>query len=140
MHVLRASPFPCTPDHYAQTTRGVAALPRRKQLIDIESREWRSSMRKSRLALIIFGALVIVLLFLPGFTTEVWSGVNCGLLAMKGFRPIAEDRAQRFQGKVKAYTAACRGGKRPAAGRATPWVDWSNYWATADSASESPFR
>ena len=55
----------------------------------------------------------------------------------RGIEPIAETRAERFLGKVLPDTANCRGGKAALASRNTPWVDWSNYWATGDSASRS---
>jgi hypothetical protein len=51
--------------------------------------------------------------------------------------PLATERSDRFQGKVADYTADCRGGELAVAGRTTPWVDWSNYWATGDSTSKS---
>src|SRR5207253_1272917 len=98
------------------------------------------SMSKFRLFLVGIGAVLVILLFLPGFTTEVWSGWNCGTLAFKGFLPIAKERATRFQGKVQKYTAVCRGAGRPLATRSTPWVDWSNYWGAGDETSKALFR
>jgi hypothetical protein len=95
-------------------------------------------MTKSRGVVIAFGVLAVGLVV--GFRPAVWSGVNCGKLIVNGFRPIAEDRAHRFQGKVKDYTAICRGGDRPLATASTPWVDWSNYWGAADESSTAPFR
>ncbi len=62
----------------------------------------------------------------------------CLTLAEKGFRPIAEDRADRFVGKVQEYTARCRGGDKAVAFRSQPWLDWSNYWATGDAGSKAP--
>lgn len=59
----------------------------------------------------------------------------CKRVVKEGFREIAEDRSERFLGKVAEDTALCRGGERAVQYRHTPWVDWSNYWATADSAS-----
>jgi hypothetical protein len=61
----------------------------------------------------------------------------CMDLARRGFRPIADERHERFQGKVQDYTGKCRGPERAEAERATPWVDWPSYWATADDASKS---
>jgi hypothetical protein len=57
-----------------------------------------------------------------------------------GLRPLAVDRAQRFLGKVAEDTARCRGGERAVVGRASPWVDWANYWATGDASSLAPSR
>jgi hypothetical protein len=50
-----------------------------------------------------------------------------------GFRPVAEDRAQRFLGKVDESRARCRGGARAVELRRGPWVDWPHYWATGDA-------
>jgi hypothetical protein len=55
-----------------------------------------------------------------------------------GIRPIAGRRDQRFQGKVETATAVCRGGEVAAQFRATPWVDWSNYWGAGDATSKAP--
>ena len=62
----------------------------------------------------------------------------CADMAGSGFRPIASVRDQRFLGKVQEATAVCRGGIRANEFRATPWLDWSNYWATADELSKAP--
>ena len=48
---------------------------------------------------------------------------------------IPDARGLRFQGKVSEATALCRGGDQALQFRATPWVDWSNYWGTGDMAS-----
>jgi hypothetical protein len=61
----------------------------------------------------------------------------CADLVKQGFRPIAEDRADRFLGKVTNDAALCRGGEKATRYRNTPWVDWSNYWATADETSKA---
>src|SRR5215831_7719352 len=60
---------------------------------------------------------------------------SCVDVAARGLRPIAEDRSQRFLGKVREDTARCRGGERAVAARGLPWIDWQNYWATADGKS-----
>lgn len=60
----------------------------------------------------------------------------CADLAKDGLRKIPEDRADRFTGNVKDKTALCRGGEKALAYTNTPWVDWSNYWATADESSK----
>ncbi len=61
----------------------------------------------------------------------------CAELVKGGLRPIADERDQRFLGKVEEATARCRGGDRAVAYRDTPWVDWTNYWATADNNSKA---
>ncbi len=70
--------------------------------------------------------------------TEAESLKACAEMAGSGFRPIANTRDQRFQGKVQEATAVCRGGFTAKEFRVTPWVDWSNYWATADFLSKAP--
>jgi hypothetical protein len=62
----------------------------------------------------------------------------CADMAGSGFRPIANARDQRFLGKVEEATAVCRGGFNAREFRLTPWLDWSNYWATADLLSKAP--
>jgi len=59
----------------------------------------------------------------------------CAGAALQGFRPIAETRAQRFNGKVALLTALCRGGQKAVQYRFTPWVDFTNYWGTGDLSS-----
>src|SRR5271165_4391907 len=59
----------------------------------------------------------------------------CAETAFTGLRPIADDRAQRFQGKVTQLTALCRGGTKAVQFRATPWIDFTNYWGTGDLSS-----
>src|SRR5690606_15696006 len=59
----------------------------------------------------------------------------CIDMARAGLRPIADDRSERFLGKVSEATALCRGGEKALANRDTPWVDWSNYWGTGDTTS-----
>ncbi len=48
---------------------------------------------------------------------------------------IPDTRAPRFQGKVSEAMALCRGGAQALQFRATPWVDWANYWGTGDMTS-----
>lgn len=57
----------------------------------------------------------------------------CIDMVQAGMRDIADDRSERFLGKVEEQTALCRGGPEATEYRDTPWVDWSNYWATGDS-------
>jgi hypothetical protein len=66
----------------------------------------------------------------------------CARAAWAGLRPVAEDRVQRFLGKVGEDRARCRGGARAVELRRGPWVDWPNYWATGDGGSRrsSPAR
>ena len=52
-----------------------------------------------------------------------------------GALKIPEARGLRFQGKVSEATVLCRGGEQALQFRATPWVDWSNYWGTGDMTS-----
>ena len=59
----------------------------------------------------------------------------CAEAAFQGFRPIADTRAERFNGKVTLLTALCRGGQNAVQFRFTPWVDFSNYWGTGDLSS-----
>ena len=59
----------------------------------------------------------------------------CVSMVKDGFRPIDDNRHNRFLGKVQADTAQCRGGQNALTYRYTPWADWGNYWATGDSSS-----
>ena len=59
----------------------------------------------------------------------------CTSYVIEGFRPIAKERTGRFLGKVQENTARCRGGGKAVDGRALPWVDWQNYWATGDTST-----
>src|SRR5271167_3922385 len=59
----------------------------------------------------------------------------CAEMAFTGFRPIADTRAQRFQGKVTELTALCRGGTNAVKFRMTPWIDFTNYWGAGDLSS-----
>jgi hypothetical protein len=72
------------------------------------------------------------------FKAELESLHNCAQMINSGIRPIAVTRDQRFQGKVESSTAVCRGGDLAAQFRATPWVDWSNYWGAGDAKSKAP--
>ena len=60
----------------------------------------------------------------------------CADVVKNGFRAIPKDRADRFLGKVAEGTALCRGGEQVVKYRATPWVDWSNYWGVGDETSK----
>ncbi len=65
---------------------------------------------------------------------------DCVKMAKNGLREVAEDRADRFTGKVSEAAARCRGGDKAAKYRDTPWVDWSNYWATGDASTKKQGR
>ena len=54
-----------------------------------------------------------------------------------GLPLVATERTERFQGKVDEARARCRGGEAAVRQMGTPWVDWSNYWATGDANSKS---
>ena len=58
----------------------------------------------------------------------------------RGLRAIAEQRTDRFLGKVSEAHARCWGGAKAVSHRATPWVDWSNYWGAGDLNSKSERR
>ncbi len=79
--------------------------------------------------------LLGALLALAGCASQHEALESCLKVAERGLRPIAEDRSQRFLGKVREDTARCRGGERAVAARSLPWIDWQNYWATADAKS-----
>jgi hypothetical protein len=70
----------------------------------------------------------------------LWNGAqsswDCLKMAREGFRPIGPDRMHRFLGKVQEDTANCRGGEEAVQYRPLPWVDWQNYWGTADASSK----
>jgi hypothetical protein len=61
----------------------------------------------------------------------------CLQLVQNGPRKIADNRTERFLGKVQVPTALCRGGETAVARRGVPWVDWQNYWAAADASSKA---
>lgn len=62
----------------------------------------------------------------------------CKRMAKKGFLSVPDSREYRFLGKVNEEdTAICRGGEKAVKFRNTPWLDWSNYWATGDESSKS---
>ena len=71
---------------------------------------------------------------------ELASLRNCGQMINSGIRPIAGSRDQRFLGKVEESTAGCRGGDFATQFRATPWVDWSNYWGAGAAKSKAPAK
>jgi hypothetical protein len=70
-------------------------------------------------------------------TTKLQDVDACLDVVEGGFRPIAAERSRRFLGKVQTETARCRGGDKAVAFRSSPWIDWQNYWATADAGSRA---
>ena len=54
---------------------------------------------------------------------------SCVAYAFGSFREVAQNRSERFLGKVHEDTARCRGGEEAVKWRATPWFDWQRYWA-----------
>jgi hypothetical protein len=57
---------------------------------------------------VLLGASLVV----GGGATQHESLESCLKVAERGLRPVAEDRSQRFLGKVREDTARCRGGER----------------------------
>jgi Animal haem peroxidase len=55
----------------------------------------------------------------------------------RGLPSIADERTSRFLGKGDEAYVRCNGGDKAVARMGTPWVDWQNYWATADARSRS---
>ena len=88
-----------------------------------------------KLALI---GLAVSLLFFAAYpflrNTQLGS---CVAHAFGSFREVAQERSERFLGKVHEDTARCRGGEQAVAWRVTPWVDWQRYWATGAEESRS---
>ena len=98
----------------------------------------RRALRRGLLVALAVGAgALAAILATPAWREELRSLDACRQLAHAGFRVVADDPRDRFLGKVKAYTALCRGGDRALANAATPWVDWTDYWGTGDASSRS---
>ncbi len=83
---------------------------------------------------VIQGAFVVALAVLFAHCNATDLG-GCIDEVATGPRPIAAARDQRFEGKVQASTARCRGGEAAEKFRATPWADWSNYYGAGDQSS-----
>ncbi|MEY6432130.1 peroxidase family protein [Thioalkalicoccus limnaeus] len=88
----------------------------------------------------VLGIPVVLLAAWPDLREEALSLTACYQLGRAGFRPVAQEPADRFLGKVQEFTARCRGGSNALAHRDTPWVDWSTYWGTGDESTLSGFR
>ena len=83
------------------------------------------------------GWMMLALLAVPAGVHAAGSDevAACGKMIAGGLRRVAETPDARFLGKVHDATAMCRGGERADKYRATPWVDWSNYYSTGDAHS-----
>ena len=89
---------------------------------------------KKNLCWLLVGASLLV----SGCASEPGDIFACAKVTWIGFRKVADERAERFQGKVQEDTARCRGSDEAVKLRSLPWVDWQNYWATGDSATKGP--
>ena len=89
---------------------------------------------KKNICWLLVGASLLV----SGCAGEPGDLVACAKVALKGLRKVADERTERFQGKVQEDTTRCRGGEKAVALRGSPWTDWQNYWATGDSATKGP--
>ncbi|MCP4767464.1 MAG: hypothetical protein GY875_14450 [Gammaproteobacteria bacterium] len=91
-----------------------------------------------RLNLQLAAIAVATLLGQPAIADESSSLEACKEMVKGGLRPLPENRAERYLGKVGSEVAAiCRGGEKATLYRSTPWVDWSNYYATGDASTRS---
>src|ERR1700730_9798529 len=100
---------------------------------------------KNRTLLLLFGALALALAVSAVIISRKARSDDdaaplkgCAEMIASGLRPIAADRADRFQAKVVEATALCRGGRKAVEGMPFPWVDWGNYFGAGDAASKSP--
>ena len=91
-------------------------------------------MKKKKLSLLSSLLITLVLNACTDSPTEELQA--CAKIIKAGFRPIADNRADRFLGKVTQDNALCRGGEKAVKYSDTPWVDWSNYWATGDESTK----
>ncbi len=62
----------------------------------------------------------------------------CAAMIAGGLKPVATERADRFQAKVAEATAFCRGGLAAVQRMNLPWVDWGNYFGAGDASSKVP--
>jgi hypothetical protein len=86
---------------------------------------------------LVAASLILLAAALSACSSSDPDRVACASMVKSGLRPVADAREDRFLGKVQEDTARCRGGEQALASRATPWLDWSSYWATGDQASQS---
>lgn len=83
-------------------------------------------------------AILVALLAFVGVSWRMgYDYASCASHLLRGLRPVADQRDERFLGKLGDDALRCRGDARALANRSTPWVDWSNYWATGDDASRA---
>ena len=100
----------------------------------------RSSKRNVLLSIFVVILLAVgVLAATPGVRREVGSLRACFALARSGFRNVADERTERFHGKVQDFTARCRANAAADSHRVTPWADWSSYWGTGDASTRAGF-
>jgi hypothetical protein len=66
------------------------------------------------------------------------AALACARVAAGGLRPVADDRSERFLGKVNPDSARCRGGERAVQSHDSPYVDWAGYFAAGDAESLAP--
>ncbi len=90
-----------------------------------------------RAGLPLTGLLLALAAFLAASYVGGYDYLSCAEQIVRGPRPVATDRADRFLGKPGPAALACRGDARAQAHADTPWVDWTNYWSTGDQASRS---
>jgi len=89
---------------------------------------------KKNICWLLVGASLLV----SGCASELEDLLACAKVAWKGFHKVADERTERFQGKVQEDTARCRGSEKAVALRGNPWIAWQNYWATGDTATKGP--
>src|ERR1700730_16022811 len=100
--------------------------------------DMRAGVRCFAIAAILIGTLGATAAPLRAEDSDAEIVKACLEILARGPRPLASERAGRFEGKVSFDAVArCRGGEKAVATRGTPWVDWSNYWAAADQSSRS---
>src|SRR5262245_66328266 len=82
---------------------------------------------------------LFLLVLISAGCTSIYPGElsSCVKYAWRFQRPVADEAATRFLGKVREETARCRGGEDAVALRPLPWVDWQNYWGAGDADSRS---
>ena len=91
-----------------------------------------------RLNLTLAAICVATLLGQTSIADETSSFEACKDMVLGGLRPLPANRTERYLGKVgNEATAICRGGENATLYRTTPWVDWSNYYATGDGSTRS---
>ena len=81
--------------------------------------------------------ILVPLLAVAAYASYGASIQSCFDLVESGLREVAEVRGERFLGKVGVPAARCRGPELAVERRSEPWVDWRNYYGTADANSRS---